>query len=176
MRQRRRGSQGLSIPVLFTVGVVLLYIVYVTYTVRKNQSTVRTHFEEDAHSAPMQALLSRSRSPLRVGSRKPPLPLSVDTVMNEETAPLLSSCRAWRQTAGCDPKGTPEPKDDKPCSSWIRSGASGYCECAKGVRVAEVPCEHEAFTCEFMCRGGDEKYVPNTQNNQQPQNEAQGSS
>ena len=61
-------------------------------------------------------------------------------------------CVSWRQTGGCDPDGVREPAADKACDLIIDSGASGYCECANGVRVSRVACDHPPFACKVECR------------------------
>eukprot|EP00759_Apiculatamorpha_spiralis_P015752 PhF_6_TR22323/c0_g1_i2/m.31599 len=64
-----------------------------------------------------------------------------------------TTCRGWRQTGRCSPTGPRESSGDKPCSAWISDGSSGYCDCTDG-KKALVGCNHESFTCEFVCRGG----------------------
>ena len=39
------------------------------------------------------------------------------------------SCVAWRQTHQCNPDGQRDPAADKSCSTQIKPGSSGYCEC-----------------------------------------------
>lgn len=54
-------------------------------------------------------------------------------------------CVSWRQTGACDPAGEREPAQDRPCSSRVPRGASGFCEC--------VGREHVRLTCEDTRRG-----------------------
>lgn len=61
-------------------------------------------------------------------------------------------CMYWRQTGGCDPNGPREPAFDRPCDHTILNGQSGFCECADGIRVSQVSCEHTPFTCTIECR------------------------
>eukprot|EP01062_Namystynia_karyoxenos_P076316 TRINITY_DN7470_c0_g1_i1.p1 TRINITY_DN7470_c0_g1~~TRINITY_DN7470_c0_g1_i1.p1 ORF type:complete len:789 (+),score=161.35 TRINITY_DN7470_c0_g1_i1:132-2369(+) len=63
-----------------------------------------------------------------------------------------SPCVAWRQTAGCDPHGPRESQYDRSCLDLVQPGASGYCDCGSGLRAAESPCGHAAFTCSARCR------------------------
>jgi len=65
---------------------------------------------------------------------------------------VIDGCISWRQTGGCDPDGVREPAADKACDLIIDSGASGYCECANGVRVSRVACIHPPFACKVECR------------------------
>mmetsp|Transcript_8169 Transcript_8169/g.17835 ORF Transcript_8169/g.17835 Transcript_8169/m.17835 type:complete len:475 (-) Transcript_8169:106-1530(-) len=63
-------------------------------------------------------------------------------------------CVSWRQTAGCDPKGNRERQGDKPCTSLIEPGRSGYCECSVGSArhlVRQVTCDHRPFRCDTEC-------------------------
>lgn len=65
-----------------------------------------------------------------------------------------SVCISWRQTGGCSPSGNREPHGDRGCQYSVPPGASGFCECEKGRKVAEVGCGHEHFTCFDMCLSG----------------------
>jgi hypothetical protein len=67
--------------------------------------------------------------------------------------PVSLRCVSWRQTADCDPTGSHrEPRNDKPCADQIPPGASGYCECAGGVKRGLVGCTgHASFTCDDVC-------------------------
>ena len=59
-------------------------------------------------------------------------------------------CR-WKQTGGCSPDGRREPGHDRRCDAVVPSGASGYCSCADGSRVAESHCNHKSFRCRDKC-------------------------
>ena len=59
-------------------------------------------------------------------------------------------CKAWRQTANCDPDGQREALADESCFATIESGRSGFCECIGRDNAAFV-CEHTPLTCEAMC-------------------------
>ena len=89
-----------------------------------------------------------------------------------------ADCRAWRQTANCDPhQGPREPEFDKSCNVVIAAHVSGYCECsvpsltkaeaskrgrafaehyarAKGLvsRAGLAACERDSFVCSDECR------------------------
>jgi hypothetical protein len=43
-------------------------------------------------------------------------------------APFTAFCQ-WRQTGGCSPTGPREPSKDKPCTTVIPTGPSGFCDC-----------------------------------------------
>jgi tetratricopeptide (TPR) repeat protein len=60
-------------------------------------------------------------------------------------------CVSWRQTGDCSPTGKRQPSSDVDCTTPIRKGWSGYCECEGGVRAAESNCEHAPFTCAEKC-------------------------
>ena len=60
-------------------------------------------------------------------------------------------CVGWRQTGLCDPHGPRHPKEDKSCTHVIPSGASGFCDCGRGVLANAVECEHTPFTCADAC-------------------------
>mmetsp|Transcript_115493 Transcript_115493/g.200503 ORF Transcript_115493/g.200503 Transcript_115493/m.200503 type:complete len:544 (-) Transcript_115493:167-1798(-) len=62
----------------------------------------------------------------------------------------------WRQTAGCDPSGSREASNDKPCTEFIVAGSSGYCDCdGNGVQGPEdtgYTCEASTgHSCEQVC-------------------------
>mmetsp|Transcript_70919 Transcript_70919/g.123038 ORF Transcript_70919/g.123038 Transcript_70919/m.123038 type:complete len:542 (+) Transcript_70919:93-1718(+) len=62
----------------------------------------------------------------------------------------------WRQTAGCDPSGSREASNDKPCTEFIVAGSSGYCDCdGDGVQGPEdtgYTCEASTgHSCEQVC-------------------------
>ena len=61
------------------------------------------------------------------------------------------SCIGWKQTGGCTPDGPREEHSDLNCVDEVPAGASGYCDCGGGQRVAESTCEHGPFTCAAMC-------------------------
>jgi tetratricopeptide (TPR) repeat protein len=67
------------------------------------------------------------------------------------TAAHKDRCVSWRQTSGCQPTGKRQPHEDQSCTTKIKSGWSGYCECDAGVRAAESACEHPPFTCADKC-------------------------
>ena len=66
-------------------------------------------------------------------------------------------CVGWRQTGGCEPTGERESDFDKGCDEPVPEGASGYCECDDGSRVAESTCEHQPFSCKDECMGLEHK-------------------
>ena len=67
----------------------------------------------------------------------------------------LIKCCGWRQTGGCSPDGPREPNLDKPCSSTIADGSSGYCECRHGRKMLEKNCEKGDYsTCDEACTVG----------------------
>ena len=48
------------------------------------------------------------------------------------------TCRAWRQTSGCDADGEREPSNDVGCMELVGPGnVSGYCECAHSIGLEE---------------------------------------
>lgn len=57
---------------------------------------------------------------------------------------------AWRRTLECDPSGVRHPEADKGCSDTVADGESGFCECG-GFAQQAVGCEHQPFTCDFIC-------------------------
>ena len=65
------------------------------------------------------------------------------------------NCAGWRQTGECEPDGPREPDGDRGCDASIGAGNSGFCECYVGtkakVKVREVGCDHEPFTCAAAC-------------------------
>jgi hypothetical protein len=67
------------------------------------------------------------------------------------TNQTLEGCVAWRQTQACDPKGDPNPVNDKLCDATISPDAAGYCECFGGRRAHGAGCGHPAFTCQEKC-------------------------
>ena len=79
-------------------------------------------------------------------------------------------CVSWRQTGACDPDGEREPTQDRPCSSRVPRGASGFCEC--------VGREHVRLTCEDTRRGPRViciiacKQQPSRQQQQEPEPDA----
>lgn len=61
-------------------------------------------------------------------------------------------CKFYR-TGECSPEGPREPGLDLSCTSQIREGWSGYCQCVDGRQTYHVGCEnHAPFTCEQACR------------------------
>jgi hypothetical protein len=60
-------------------------------------------------------------------------------------------CRAWRQTAGCDPTGAREAMADEACGTIVPNGRSGYCDCI-GRPDPKFSCEHTDLTCENACQ------------------------
>ena len=50
----------------------------------------------------------------------------------------LPACVSFVQTGGCDPDGPVELK--KGCADNVPRGASGFCECHGGRKVARVAC------------------------------------
>jgi len=75
-----------------------------------------------------------------------PLPIIDDSVNS-----TLEQCVSWRQTGNCDPNGPREPGNDKPCSAWINTQPSGYCECFGGRRANLNSCNQGGFTCFDAC-------------------------
>ena len=63
----------------------------------------------------------------------------------------LEQCVAWRQTAGCDPNGPREPKNDLNCNQAVSGADSGYCECFGGRKAQLSNCGHEGFSCKEAC-------------------------
>mmetsp|Transcript_48171 Transcript_48171/g.98408 ORF Transcript_48171/g.98408 Transcript_48171/m.98408 type:complete len:320 (+) Transcript_48171:167-1126(+) len=68
----------------------------------------------------------------------------------------IEGCRAFRQTADCDPAAEREPWHDRSCIQEVPAGVSGYCECGEGDERAPVTCVHEPFNCHDVCVPGDE--------------------
>ena len=68
----------------------------------------------------------------------------------------------WKQTGGCSPRGRREPRLDRRCNARVPAGASGYCVCEGGKRVAESGCTHKSFRCSEKCNedSGDESSRP----------------
>ena len=76
------------------------------------------------------------------------------------------SCRAWRQTSGCDANGERQPGNDLPCTTLVGAtggNVSGYCECAhpmglaewRLVKLGERSCKPaRAARCEDVCAAG----------------------
>lgn len=60
-------------------------------------------------------------------------------------------CVAFRQTGECSPFGPREPQFDSPCLTFIEELRSGVCECQNGQPNVELPCGHEADTCDSLC-------------------------
>ena len=59
---------------------------------------------------------------------------------------------SWRQTSGCDPKGSRDPSQDKACSEVIPDDLSGFCECKGGQRKMEKGCSKGRYdTCDSAC-------------------------
>jgi len=78
-------------------------------------------------------------------------PFSCEDKCREENGGEVEACVGWKQTGGCTPDGPRESGSDKACNEEVPAGASGYCECARGKRVAESDCEHGAFQCAQKC-------------------------
>ncbi len=64
-------------------------------------------------------------------------------------------CVAFRQTGGCSPKGPREPQFDAPCLAYIEESRSGICQCKNGKDSVELPCGHDADTCDNICTPAD---------------------
>ena len=79
------------------------------------------------------------------------VPQSCNKCEDPATAAHKDRCVSWRQTSGCQPTGKRQPHEDQSCTTKIKSGSSGYCECDAGVRAAESACEHPPFTCADKC-------------------------
>jgi hypothetical protein len=60
-------------------------------------------------------------------------------------------CKAFRQTAHCDPDGPREQAGDASCLMMIQPGRSGYCQCSNGQENVMLPCGHEAWSCDKFC-------------------------
>jgi len=90
---------------------------------------------------------------LGAGQRHAQFEFTVGEIPIHDTAgnQTAQKCVSWRQTAGCNSSGAPEPKSDKKCDQWISGSDSGYCECADGRKAASNGCGHESFTCEDQC-------------------------
>ena len=89
---------------------------------------------DDSAMTPRQA--SRASSRLRLldllnASKTPPDELGPFTARRPRELGH-SSCVMWRQTGGCVSSGNRESWNDKACSTYIKEGQSGYCECAEG--------------------------------------------
>ena len=69
----------------------------------------------------------------------------------QQPPPQMAACLAFRQTAGCNPRGPREMQFDKACEALIPDGISGYCECGGGINVSAVTCDHPPFTCMEVC-------------------------
>ena len=63
------------------------------------------------------------------------------------------NCMYWRQTGLCDPYGPRESHRDKQCHEIVPRGASGYCECAHGVKKMMKRCEDMPLyaNCNDVC-------------------------
>jgi hypothetical protein len=64
----------------------------------------------------------------------------------------------WRQTGNCDyQRGAREAKHDQNCSTSIKKGWSGYCECTNGKKAMAKGCAVSSFpigpqaTCDQAC-------------------------
>lgn len=78
---------------------------------------------------------------------------------NGDTHGDSHTCVAWRQTGSCDPDGPREAFFDMPCTSRVKTGKSGYCQCGGNVHKAKVACgRYAAFTCADACA---DKVTPN---------------
>lgn len=80
----------------------------------------------------------------------------IDSCPAEGCALENLSCVKWRQTVGCDPKGSREKSGDKECHEEIGIGSSGYCQCASSssserVKARAVSCDHRPFRCSTEC-------------------------
>ena len=60
-------------------------------------------------------------------------------------------CVAWRQTAGCDPRGSRLSVGDKSCWDSIGPESSGFCECEERMVASSVTCHHPTLTCAEGC-------------------------
>lgn len=69
------------------------------------------------------------------------------------------ACFAWRQTAGCDPKGLHEEAFDESCDDEIDVGRSGYCECSGGRPNVQFDCTHKPFKCHDVCLDSKIEYI-----------------
>ena len=78
-----------------------------------------------------------------------------DRHRNSSTVKHALGCLSWRQTGDCSPTGVRQPHDDKPCSSVIPVGYSGFCECAGNVTRGAVGCNaKKPFSCTGICANG----------------------
>jgi hypothetical protein len=71
--------------------------------------------------------------------------------------PAPGGCQGWHQTQHCDPHGPEDPKHpDSACNATLKNhGASGFCQCAKGVKIYGEGCGAPAGfvgkTCDDVC-------------------------
>jgi hypothetical protein len=61
------------------------------------------------------------------------------------------ACIRWRQTGGCVADGPRERLADRNCDERISWRASGYCECAGGLKSHRAACGHAEFSCAKAC-------------------------
>lgn len=82
-------------------------------------------------------------------------------VLSTPGGPALG-CVSWRQTAHCDPTGTPQPAYDEPCGAEIQGKQSGWCACVGGSKRSAVGCDlaRANFTCEAVCLATGAQPVP----------------